>query len=84
VFRDGKLASIVDGPSDRVFDILPENGIRTDAGGPTQSVAELDLMFRRNVGPLLFETQPPRRNDRSIAVRGLCRVSCLPGRPAVD
>jgi hypothetical protein len=60
VFRDGKLAGIVNGPFGQVFDILPENGVRTDAAGPARSVAELDVMFRRDVGPLLFEAPLPR------------------------
>ncbi len=54
-FRDGKPIGLVDGPFGQVFDVLPVNGARTDAPGPERSVSELDAMFRRDVGPLLFE-----------------------------
>ena len=56
LFRGGKLAGIIDGPFGQVFDVLPIDGARTDAAGPVRSAAELDMMFRRDVGPLLFET----------------------------
>ena len=60
VFRDGKLVGLIDGPFGQVFDILPLDGVRTDAAGPVRSVAELDVMFKRDVGPLLFEAPLPR------------------------
>jgi hypothetical protein len=60
VFRDGKLAGLIDGPFGQVFDILPLDGVRTDAAGPVRSAAELDVMFKRDVGPLLFEAPLPR------------------------
>lgn len=60
LFRDGKLVGLVDGPFGQVFDILPVNGARTDAAGPARSFEELDAMFRRDVGPLLFEAPLPR------------------------
>jgi hypothetical protein len=60
LFRDGKLIGLLDGPFGQVFDILPVNGARTDAPGPARTVDELDAMFRRDVGPLLFEAPLPR------------------------
>ena len=54
-FRDGKPIGIIDGPFGQVFDVLPVNGARTDTPGPVRSAEELDAMFRRDVGPLLFE-----------------------------
>jgi hypothetical protein len=60
LFRDGKLICLVDGPFGQVFDILPINGARTNAAGSARSVAELDAMFRRDVGPLLSESSLPR------------------------
>ena len=60
LFRDGKLVGLVDGPFGQVFDILPVNGARTDAAGPARTFEELDAMFRRDVGPLLFEAPLPR------------------------
>jgi hypothetical protein len=55
VFRGGKPAGIIDGPFGQVFDVLPIDGARTDTAGPVRSAPELDAMFRRDVGPLLFE-----------------------------
>jgi hypothetical protein len=63
VFRDGEMLGVVEGPFAQVYDILPADGRRTDAAGPARSVAELDSMFRRDVGPLLFE-KPVRRDVR--------------------
>jgi hypothetical protein len=60
LFREGKLFGLVDGPFGQVFDVLPVNGARTDAAGPARTVEELDAMFRRDVGPLLFEAPLPR------------------------
>jgi hypothetical protein len=60
LFRDGKLVGLVDGPFGQVFDVLPVNGARTDAAGPARTFEELDVMFQRDVGPLLFETPLPR------------------------
>jgi hypothetical protein len=64
-FRDEKLVGIIDGPFSQAHDILPVNGARTDAAGPPRSVAELDAMFRRDVGPLLFEG-PLFRSDKVL------------------
>jgi hypothetical protein len=55
VFRDEKLLGYVEGPFSQTYDILPADGHRTDAAGPSRSAAEFDLMFRRDVGPLLYE-----------------------------
>jgi hypothetical protein len=60
LFRGGKLVGQVDGPFGQVFDVLPVNGARTDAAGPARTLEELDAMFRRDVGPLLFEAPLPR------------------------
>jgi hypothetical protein len=65
VFRDEKLAAIIDGPLSQTFDLLPIDCVRTDAAGPERSVAELDAMFRRDVGPLIFEG-PLIRNAKII------------------
>jgi glycosyltransferase involved in cell wall biosynthesis len=64
-FRDEKLVGIIDGPFSQAHDVLPVNGARTDAAGPARSVAELDCMFRRDVGPLLFEG-PLLRSDKIL------------------
>jgi hypothetical protein len=53
--RGDKSVGIIDGPFGQVYDVLPVDGARTDAPGPARSVDELDFMFRRDVGPLLFE-----------------------------
>jgi hypothetical protein len=63
VFCDGEMLGLIEGPFAQVYDILPADGRRTDAAGPTRSVAELDSMFQRDVGPLLFE-RPLRRDVR--------------------
>jgi hypothetical protein len=55
LFRDGKPVSTIEGPFGQVHDLLPVSGERTDAPGPELSAVELDAMFRRDVGPLLFE-----------------------------
>ena len=55
VFRDERLAAIIDGPLSQTFDLLPIDCVRTDAAGPERSVAELDVMFRHDVGPPIFE-----------------------------
>jgi hypothetical protein len=60
LFRDGKLVGLVNGPFGQVFDVLPANGARTDAAGSARTFEELDVMFRRDVGPLLFEAPLPR------------------------
>ena len=60
LFRDGKFVGLVDGPFGQVFDVLPVNGARTDAAGPARTCEDLDVMFRRDVGPLLFEAPLPR------------------------
>jgi hypothetical protein len=67
-FRDEKLVSMIDGPFSQVRDILPMDGERTDRPGPARTVAELDAMFRRDVGPLLFEG-PLLRNVRIPPLR---------------
>jgi hypothetical protein len=60
LFRDGKFVGLVDGPFGQVFDVLPANGARTDVAGPARTFEDLDVMFRRDVGPLLFEAPLPR------------------------
>jgi hypothetical protein len=60
LFRDGKPVGLVDGPFGQVFDVLPISGDRTDAAGPARTFEELDAMFRRDVGPLLFEAPLPQ------------------------
>jgi len=65
LFREGKLTAIIDGPFGQVFDVLPVDGARTDAPGPVRSVAELDAMFRHDVGPLISEAPLPRSSKIS-------------------
>jgi hypothetical protein len=55
VFRSEKMLGYVEGPFSQTYDILPADGHRTDAAGPPRSAAEFDFMFRRDVGPLLYE-----------------------------
>jgi hypothetical protein len=55
VFCGEKMLGYVEGPFAQTYDILPADGCRTDAAGPPRSTAELDIMFRRDVGPLLYE-----------------------------
>jgi hypothetical protein len=55
VFRDGVLVGLVEGPFAQTYDILPADGHRTDVAGPVRSIAELDALFRRDVGPLVYE-----------------------------
>jgi hypothetical protein len=55
LFRGEKPVNIIDGPFGQVHDVLPVDGNRTDVPGPVRSAAELDAMFRRDVGPLLFQ-----------------------------
>jgi hypothetical protein len=55
VFRDEKLLGPIEGPFAQVHDVLPADGARTDAAGGVRTAAELDAMFQRDVGPLLFE-----------------------------
>ena len=65
VFRDGVLRGLVEGPFAQTYDVLPVDGRRTDVAGPVHSTAELDAMFRRDVGPLVYEG-PVRRSDRPL------------------
>jgi hypothetical protein len=65
VFRDGVLIGLVEGPFAQTYDILPADGRRTDVAGPVRSVAELDALFRRDVGPLLYEG-PVLRSKRPL------------------
>jgi hypothetical protein len=53
----------IDGPFSQVYDILPFDGIRSDRMGAPCSVDELDCLFRRDVGPLLYEA-PVARSAR--------------------
>jgi hypothetical protein len=55
VFRGEKMLGYVEGPFSQTYDILPADGHRTDAAGPPRSAAEFDFMFRRDVGPLLYQ-----------------------------
>ncbi len=54
-FRDGAVLGHIEGPFAQIYDLLPADGHRTDLPGPARSVAELDALFRRDVGPLLYE-----------------------------
>jgi hypothetical protein len=65
VFRDGALLGLVEGPFAQTYDILPVDGHRTDAAGPARSVAELDALFRRDVGPPFYEG-PVLRSKRPL------------------
>jgi hypothetical protein len=63
VFRDGNMLGHIEGPFAQVYDVMPTDGCRTDRAGGARSVAELDVMFRRDVGPLLFEGPVLRRTS---------------------
>jgi hypothetical protein len=65
VFRDGALRGLVEGPFAQTYDILPADGRRTDVAGPVRSLAELDALFQRDVGPLLYEG-PVLRSKRPL------------------
>ncbi len=56
LFRAGKPHLTIEGPFGQVYDILPVDGARTDLPGPARSAAQLDALFRRDVGPLISET----------------------------
>jgi hypothetical protein len=64
---DGKSAA-VDGPFSQVYDILPFNGARSDRAGMPCSEDELDKMFYRDVGPLLYDA-PVARSARISELR---------------
>jgi hypothetical protein len=55
LFRDGRPHLTIEGPFAQVHDILPADGARADVPGPVRSAAELDALFRRDVGPLISE-----------------------------
>lgn len=60
LFRGGRLQSVVDGPCSQVYDVLPLDGVRGDRVGPLRSPEELDRMFQRDVGPLLYDRPLPK------------------------
>jgi hypothetical protein len=64
---DGSRAAI-DGPFSQVYDVLPFDGLRSDHAGAPCSVEELDCLFRRDVGPLLYEA-PVARSARLAELR---------------
>jgi hypothetical protein len=64
VFRDEKFVGLIEGPFAQVHDVLPADGARTDAAGGARTVAELDVMFQRDVGPLLVEGPVHRGKQR--------------------
>jgi hypothetical protein len=64
VFHDEKLAGLIEGPFGQVHDVLPADGVRSDATGGARTVAELDAMFLRDVGPLLSEGPVYRTKPR--------------------
>jgi hypothetical protein len=67
VFGDGKMLGLIEGPFGQVYDVLPVDGRRTDAAGSVRSAGELDSMFQRDVGPLLFEGRV-RRDVRKMRI----------------
>jgi hypothetical protein len=68
LFREGRLAAMIDGPFGQVFDVLPADGARTDAPGRPRSAAELDALFQRDVGPLISE-RPLHRSAKIPPLR---------------
>jgi hypothetical protein len=54
-FRDGTMLGHIEGPFAQIYDVLPVDGRRTDVPGPARSVAALDALFQRDVGPLLYQ-----------------------------
>ncbi len=65
VFRDGALLGLIEGPFAQTYDVLPADGRRSDVAGPVLSVAELDALFRRDVGPPVYEG-PVLRSKRPL------------------
>lgn len=60
LFRGGRLDAVVDGPCSQVYDVLPIDRVRGDRVGPPREPDELDRMFRRDVGPLLYDRPLPQ------------------------
>lgn len=60
VIRSDGAVSAIDGPFSQVYDVLPFDGLRTDKAGASPSVDELDRMFRRDVGPPLYDAPVAR------------------------
>jgi hypothetical protein len=58
----------IDGPFSQVYDVLPFDGLRSDRAGAACSADDLDRMFRRDVGPLLYDA-PVARGARLPALR---------------
>jgi hypothetical protein len=55
VLTKGVGAVAIAGPFSQVYDVLPFDGQRSDRTGTPRSVAQLDELFRRDVGPLLYQ-----------------------------
>jgi hypothetical protein len=55
VFRGGELLEHIRGPFSQVYDVLPVNGEHTDKPSPDLDGDALDALFRRDVGPCIYD-----------------------------
>jgi len=65
--RDG-TSQTIEGPFAQVYDVLPFDGVRSDASDAVYTADELDRMFGRDVGLLLYDA-PVARNVRMAELR---------------
>jgi hypothetical protein len=68
VFENEKFVSVIDAPLSQTYDMVAVDGTHSDKPGPVRTATELDAMFRRDVGPLIFEG-PLLRNARIPTLR---------------
>lgn len=55
VFRGSELLEHIRGPFSQVYDVLPVNGEHTDKPSPELDGDALDALFRRDVGPCIYD-----------------------------
>ncbi len=55
VFRGCELLEHIRGPFSQVYDVLPVNGEHTDKSPPDLDGDALDALFRRDVGPCIYD-----------------------------
>ncbi len=55
VFRGSDLLEHIRGPFSQVYDVLPVNGEHTDKPSPELDGDALDALFRRDVGPCIYD-----------------------------
>lgn len=59
IFRDGVLTTMSDGPFSQVYDVLPLDGKRTERSGRPRTAEELNDLFERDVGPMIYQRAIP-------------------------